>query len=102
MSCITVVGGGVAVLLRVARQGRPILALDGRPLHSVLACLPATGPHAVAGITLRASRRHTRLEWSDIPPRLNSGSRAWKWSWMHGSYPAAVSGLNPLSFRRSS
>ena len=29
MSCISGVGGGVALLVKLARSGRPILALDG-------------------------------------------------------------------------
>lgn len=33
MSCIAGVGGDVESLVRTARSGRPILALDGCPLH---------------------------------------------------------------------
>ncbi|KDP88923.1 putative zinc-binding protein [Cupriavidus basilensis] len=43
MSCISGVGGGVAALTRVARSGRPILALDGCPLACVKACLAGAG-----------------------------------------------------------
>ncbi|HWV18267.1 MAG TPA: putative zinc-binding protein [Rhodocyclaceae bacterium] len=39
MSCISGVGGGVPALLKVARSGRPILALDGCALACVQACL---------------------------------------------------------------
>lgn len=39
MSCISGVGGGVPALLKVARAGRPILALDGCALACVQACL---------------------------------------------------------------
>lgn len=39
MSCISGVGGGVPALLKVARSGRPILALDGCALACVKACL---------------------------------------------------------------
>lgn len=35
MSCIAGVGGNVAPLVRIARSGRPILALDGCALHCV-------------------------------------------------------------------
>lgn len=35
MSCIAGVGGDVRALLRTASSGRPILALDGCPLHCV-------------------------------------------------------------------
>jgi uncharacterized metal-binding protein len=43
MSCISGVGGGVPALTRVARSGRPILALDGCPLACVKACLAGVG-----------------------------------------------------------
>lgn len=39
MSCISGVGGGVQVLVQLARSGRPILALDGCALACVQACL---------------------------------------------------------------
>jgi uncharacterized metal-binding protein len=43
MSCISGVGGGVPALLKVARSGRPILALDGCALACVKACLSQAG-----------------------------------------------------------
>ena len=43
MSCIAGVGGGVAGLVRTARSGRPILALDGCVLACVRACLAREG-----------------------------------------------------------
>jgi len=39
MSCISGVGGGVPALVRIARSGRPIIAIDGCRLHCVAACL---------------------------------------------------------------
>ncbi|AQZ96266.1 putative zinc-binding protein [Halopseudomonas phragmitis] len=39
MSCIAGVGGGVAALVKLARSGRPIVAIDGCRLHCVKACL---------------------------------------------------------------
>jgi len=39
MSCIAGVGGGVPNLVRLARSGRPIVALDGCPLQCVRHCL---------------------------------------------------------------
>ena len=39
MSCIAGVGGDVPALLRTARSGRPIVALDGCPLACVASCL---------------------------------------------------------------
>lgn len=43
MSCISGVGGGVPALVKVARSGRPILALDGCALACVAACLANAG-----------------------------------------------------------
>ena len=43
MSCIAGVGGGVPKLLGVARSGRPLLVLDGCPLHCALRCLAQQG-----------------------------------------------------------
>ncbi len=39
MSCIAGVGGGVKSLVRVAKSGRPIIALDGCPLACARHCL---------------------------------------------------------------
>lgn len=43
MSCIAGVGGDVDALLRVAKSGRDIVALDGCPLHCVTNCLGRHG-----------------------------------------------------------
>ena len=43
MSCIAGVGGDVPHLVRIARSGRPILALDGCPLECVRSCLAQRG-----------------------------------------------------------
>lgn len=43
MSCIAGVGGGVAGLVKTARSGRRILALDGCALRCVAACLANAG-----------------------------------------------------------
>lgn len=43
MSCISGVGGGVHALVKTARSGRPILALDGCALACVKACLATAG-----------------------------------------------------------
>ncbi|MCC6624423.1 MAG: putative zinc-binding protein [Deltaproteobacteria bacterium] len=43
MSCIAGVGGGVKPLVKKALSGRPILALDGCPLHCVQSCLASHG-----------------------------------------------------------
>lgn len=39
MSCIAGVGGDVPSLVRIAKSGRKIVAIDGCPLHCVLGCL---------------------------------------------------------------
>ena len=39
MSCISGVGGGVPALVKVARSGRRIIAIDGCQLHCAEACL---------------------------------------------------------------
>jgi uncharacterized metal-binding protein len=43
MSCIAGVGGGVEGLVRTARSGRPILAIDGCVLACARACLARVG-----------------------------------------------------------
>lgn len=43
MSCIAGVGGGVSGLMKTARSGRPILALDGCVMACVAACLKQAG-----------------------------------------------------------
>ena len=43
MSCIAGVGGGVAKLVKTARSGRRILAIDGCPLACARACLRQAG-----------------------------------------------------------
>ncbi|MBU3056778.1 putative zinc-binding protein [Pseudomonas indica] len=52
MSCIAGVGGGVPSLVNKARSGRPILALDGCPLHCVRGCLAQHGVDADVHLTL--------------------------------------------------
>lgn len=39
MSCITRAGDDIPLLIRRTRSGRPVLALDGCPLHRVKGCL---------------------------------------------------------------
>jgi uncharacterized metal-binding protein len=52
MSCIAGVGGHVQALVNKARSGRPILAIDGCPLHCASACLAQHGVSADVHITL--------------------------------------------------
>jgi len=55
MSCIAGVGGHVQALVSKARSGRPILAIDGCPLHCASACLAQHGVSADVHITLSTS-----------------------------------------------
>ncbi len=68
MSCIAGVGGGVAGLVRTARTGRPIVALDGCILHCARACLDNAGVRPDVHITLSAhgvkKRRHADFDVS--------------------------------------
>ncbi len=62
MSCISGVGGDVPSLVRLARSGRPIVAIDGCPLACVRHCLQRhdvepTQYHALHGYGLR-KRQH--------------------------------------------
>ncbi|MFO8046937.1 MAG: putative zinc-binding protein [Halomonas sp.] len=43
MSCIAGVGGGVPGLVRTARSGRPIVAIDGCQMHCASHCLANAG-----------------------------------------------------------
>lgn len=52
MSCIAGVGGHVQALVNKANSGRPILAIDGCPLHCARACLAQHGVTADVHITL--------------------------------------------------
>ncbi|RFA25745.1 zinc-binding protein [Alkalilimnicola ehrlichii] len=61
MSCIAGVGGGVPKLVRLARSGRPILALDGCALACVRHCLTGQGvepAHYVQLHTLGVKKRY--------------------------------------------
>lgn len=51
MSCIAGVGGDVPSLVRLAKSGRPIIAIDGCKLHCVKGCLDRHG--------IRAERHYT-------------------------------------------
>lgn len=55
MSCIAGVGGDVGPLVRVARSGRPIVALDGCPL----ACVR----HSLARQGVEPTLHHVLTEW---------------------------------------
>lgn len=52
MSCIAGVGGRVSSLVNKAHSGRPILAIDGCPLHCARACLALHDVTADVHLTL--------------------------------------------------
>ena len=62
MSCIAGVGGDVPHLMKTARSGRPIIALDGCPLNCVEGCLSRHGIQAARHYQLQQygvkKRRH--------------------------------------------
>lgn len=52
MSCIAGVGGDVPSLVRLAKSGRPVVAIDGCPLHCVRNCLARHGVRPSMHLTL--------------------------------------------------
>lgn len=74
MSCISGVGGGVVPLVRLARSGRPILALDGCALACVSACLRGVGVEPDAHLILNKLGAKKRAH-SDC----NDGERQTVW-----------------------
>ena len=63
MSCIAGVGGDVPYLLKIARSGRPIIALDGCSLDCVKSCLARHGIEA---------DRHYQLNQYGVKKRLHT------------------------------
>ena len=63
MSCIAGVGGDVPSLLKMARSGRPIVALDGCPLVCVKSSLARHGLEA---------RRHYQLNQYGVKKRYHA------------------------------
>ncbi len=60
MSCIAGVGGDVKPLVRTAKSGRPIIALDGCPLHCAAKILQRHGLQAA---------KHYDLSKMNVPKR---------------------------------
>jgi uncharacterized metal-binding protein len=65
MSCIAGVGAGVKPLARTAQSGRPILALDGCPLHCVRHALARQG--VVPTVHLDLSDHGVRKDLHRLP-----------------------------------
>lgn len=70
MSCVAGLGGDVAPLLRLARSGRPLLALDGCPLVCVAETLGRHGltpdRHVVLSDHGVRKRRHVDPDEADL------------------------------------
>ena len=67
MSCIAGVGGGVPGLVKVARSGRAIIAIDGCPMHCVSHCLDRAGVTATEHVKLykRGLRKRRGQRYGD-------------------------------------
>lgn len=83
MSCIAGLGGDVAPLLRLARSGRPIVALDGCPLVCVAATLRRHDLRPDAHVVLSEhgvrKRRHADHDEADVArllPVVTDAARA--------------------------
>jgi uncharacterized metal-binding protein len=74
MSCIAGVGGGVPGLVRTAKSGRPILALDGCPLHCVRHCLDRQALQPQVHVDLSKSGIKRRLHED---PSVEELQRVW-------------------------
>lgn len=77
MSCIAGVGGGVAPLVKLARSGRPVLAIDGCALACARQCLAREGVEPTQHILLSSmgirKRLHADFDWAEadaLLPRL--------------------------------
>jgi uncharacterized metal-binding protein len=68
MSCIAGVGGDVKPLVKLATSGRPILALDGCPLHCVRSCLARHGVTPTQHFTLTELGLRKRMR-QDFDPQ---------------------------------
>ena len=72
MSCIAGVGGGVPGLVKTARSGRRILALDGCVLACVRACLARAGVVADQHVVLSdfgvKKRKHADFDATEAAP----------------------------------
>lgn len=77
MSCIAGVGGGVKPLVKTAASGRPMIVLDGCPLHCAKQCLANQGIEPTVHIDLSqfgvkkryhedASPEETERVWNQV------------------------------------
>ncbi|MGB2571011.1 putative zinc-binding protein [Micromonospora citrea] len=103
MSCIAGLGGDVAPLLRLARSGRPIVALDGCPLVCVVATLRRHGLTPDAHVVLSEhgvrKRRHADHDDEDVRRLLPLVAEAARSTRRAGSDDPAASDA-PVASRR--
>lgn len=74
MSCIAGVGGDVPSLVKTARSGRPILVLDGCPLHCAKRCLDRYDVPIAAHVDLSRAGVKKRAHEDATP---EESARAW-------------------------
>jgi uncharacterized metal-binding protein len=67
MSCIAGVGGDVSSLVKIAKSGRRILAIDGCSLHCVRSCLSRHGVEPTMHLTLTEMgiKKRFHMEFSE-------------------------------------
>jgi uncharacterized metal-binding protein len=69
MSCIVGIGGAVAPIVRAAHSGRPLVGIDGCPLHCVAHVLEREGLTATLHVDLSTmgvkKRRHADFDKND-------------------------------------
>ncbi|PMR77558.1 putative zinc-binding protein [Billgrantia endophytica] len=67
MSCVAGVGGGVPGLVRTARSGRPIVAIDGCQMHCASHCLANAGVTPTEHVKLyeQGFRKRRRQRYGD-------------------------------------
>lgn len=90
MSCISGVGGGVPSLVKLARSGRPILALDGCALACVKACLANAGVTADRHLIL--NRTGARKRFHD---QANAAETAEAWQAVEAALQELLSPAKP-------
>jgi uncharacterized metal-binding protein len=68
MSCIAGVGGDVPSLVRLARSGRRVIAIDGCPLHCARNCLARhdVAPAMHLTLTELGIKKKLHMEYSEV------------------------------------
>ncbi len=97
MSCIAGVGGNVPNLVKIARSGRPILALDGCALECTRASLAERGVQPAVhlllneqGVKKRYASDFDAAEAEQVFQQARSEARALQQSMQRGAAPDAA------------